>query len=59
VPPTYFEQLDLSRYPAAVRFHCYRNERSSGHAATNMIVKGTPEENAARQAAAEWLAGGR
>jgi hypothetical protein len=59
VPPSYYGQLDLSRYPAAVRFHCYRNEKSSGHAPRNMIVKGTPEEKAARQAAEEWLRGGR
>jgi len=59
VPPSYYEQLDLSRYPAAVRFHCYRNEKSSGEAPKNMIVKGSPEEKAAREAAAEWLRGGR
>jgi hypothetical protein len=55
VPPSYYAQLDLARYPAAVRFHCYRNEKSSGEAPKNMIVKGSPEEKAARQAAAEWL----
>jgi len=48
----------LSRYPAAIRYHCYRNERSSGHAPKNLILKGSPEETAARKAAAEWLAGG-
>jgi hypothetical protein len=57
VPPSYFEQLDLSRYPAAVKFHCYRNEKSSGHAPRNLILKGSPEETAARQEAQRWLAG--
>ena len=59
MPASYYEKLDLSRYPAAVRFHCYRNEKSSGHAPRNLIVKGSPEEKAARAAAAEWLTGGR
>ncbi len=55
VPQSYFDQLDLSRYPAAVKFHCYRNEKSSGHAPRNLILKGSPEEGAARQDAARWL----
>lgn len=59
VPPSYYEQLDLSRYPAAVAFHCYRNEKSSGHTPRNMIIKGSPEERAARKAAEEWLAEAR
>jgi hypothetical protein len=58
VPPSYYERLDLSRYPAPVRFHCYRNERSSGQAPRNMIIKGSPEERAARKTAEEWLAAG-
>lgn len=56
VPQSYFEQLDLSRYPAAVKFHCYRNEKSSGYQPKNMILKGSLEEQAARQEAANWLA---
>ena len=59
VPQSYYDQLDLSRYPVAIRYHCYRNERSSGHAPKNLILKGSPEEQAARKHAAEWLAGGR
>jgi hypothetical protein len=58
VPQSYFDSLDLSRYPAAVRYHCYRNEKSSGHAPKNMILKGTPQEQAARKDAAAWLAAG-
>ena len=56
VPPSYYAQLDLSRYPVAIRFHCYRNEKSSGQAPKNIIVKGTPEEAAARKTAGDWLA---
>jgi len=59
VPPAYYQQLDLARYPAAVRFHCYRNEKSSGEAPKNLIVKGTAAETAARAAARDWLLGGR
>lgn len=58
VPQSYFDQLDLSRYPAAIRYHCYRNERSSGHPPKNLILKGSPEEKAARNEAEEWLAAG-
>ena len=57
VPQSYYDSLDLSKYPEQVKFHCYRNERLAGHAPRNLIVKGSPEEKAARQAAAEWLAG--
>jgi hypothetical protein len=58
VPQSYWDGLDLSKYPAAVRYHCYRNERSSGHAPKNMILKGSPGETAARADAAAWLAAG-
>lgn len=58
VPQSYWDSLDLSKYPAAVRYHCYRNEKSSGHAPKNMILKGSAGEKAARKAAGEWLAGG-
>ena len=57
VPQSYYDQMDLSRYPAAVRYHCYRNERSSG-VAPKLILKGSDEEEAARREAKEWLAGG-
>ena len=57
VPDSYFAQMDLSRYPAAIRYHCYRNERNSGRPpSSNLILKGTPEEEATRKEAAEWLA---
>ena len=57
VPQSYFDGLDLSRYPAAIRYHCYRNERSSGQSPKNIILKGSPEEAAARKTAGDWLAG--
>ncbi len=58
VPESYYAQMDLSRYPAAIRYHCYRNERSSGRPPSpNLVLKGSPEEAAARKQAAEWVAG--
>jgi len=57
VPQSYYDQLDLSIYPAPVKFHCYRNHKSSGHMPRNLILKGSPEEKAARQEAERWLAG--
>ena len=59
VPQSYFDQLDLSRYPAPVKFHCYRNEKSSGRTPDKLTLKGTSEEAALRKAAAEWVAGGK
>lgn len=56
VPQSYFDQLDLSRFPQAVRYHCYRNERSSGRPPGNLILKGSDAERAARQEAADWIA---
>jgi hypothetical protein len=57
VPQSYYDSLDLSRYPQAIRFHCYRNERSSGQVPKNLIMKGSPEEVAARKEVAAWVAG--
>ena len=57
VPQAYWDQMKLSHYPAAVKYHCYRNEKSSGHVPKNMILKGSPEDKAAREDAAQWLAG--
>jgi hypothetical protein len=58
VPQSYFDNLDLARYPQAIRFHCYRNEKGSGRAPSNLILKGSAEEKAARAEAAAWLAAG-
>lgn len=55
VPQSYFDRLDLSRYPAAIRYHCYRNEKSSGQMPKNLILKGSPQEISARREAGEWL----
>ncbi len=59
VPQSYFDQLDLSRYPAAMKFHLYRNEKSSGRVPQKLNLKGSPEEKAVRQGAEDWLAGGK
>jgi len=42
VPQSYFDALDLSRYPAAIRYHRYRNERASGRVPNNLILKDAP-----------------
>jgi hypothetical protein len=56
VPQSYWDSLDLSRYPGPIKYHCYRNEKSSGHVPRNLILKGSQEEKAARKSAQEWLA---
>jgi len=58
VPQSYYDSLDLSHFPPAVQFHCYRNQKSSGQLPKNLLLKNTPEETAARKQAAEWLAQG-
>lgn len=58
VPQSYFDGLDLSQYPEPIKFHCYRNERTSGHVPRNLILKGSAEEKATRKSAEEWLAAG-
>ena len=56
VPKSYYAQMDLSRYPAAIRYHCYSNEKKSGNPpSANLVIKGTPEEEATRKEAKEWL----
>lgn len=56
VPQSYYDGLDLGRFPEPIKFHCYRNFRSSGHVPRNLILKGSPEEAQARRSALEWLA---
>ena len=60
VPQSYYDKIagEVARYPAAARFHCWRNEKASGVPPT-IIVKGSEQEKKARQEAADWLAAGR
>lgn len=58
VPQSYYDSMDLARYPAAIRYHCYRNEKSSGEVPHNLILKGSDEEKAMRKEAQQWLQGG-
>lgn len=58
VPQSYYDSLELSHFPPAVQFHCYRNQKSSGQLPKNLLLKNTPAETAARKQAAEWLAQG-
>ncbi len=57
VPGSYYQNLNLFRYRAAIHFHYYRDEKASGHAPKNLIFEVSPEEKAARQEARDWLAG--
>ncbi len=56
VPDSYFQEMDLSPYPKALRYHCYRNARSSGSPPTeDLVIEGAPKAAAAREAATRWL----
>ena len=59
VPESYFAGMDLSPYPKALRYHCWRNEKSSGSPPSkDIVIEGTEEARATREAAQTWLAGG-
>lgn len=57
VPDSFYESMMLEGYPPAIRFHCWRNEKS-GHAPSRSIVLAkSPEEKALREAGESWLSG--
>ena len=58
VPESYFAAMDLSGFPRALRYHCYRNAKSSGSPPSkDIVIEGPPEADATRDAAKRWLAG--
>ena len=58
VPDSFFEAMDLTPYPKALRYHCWRNAKSSGSPPTgDLTIEGTEKAAACREAARKWLAG--
>ncbi|MAE05932.1 MAG: hypothetical protein CMH76_06335 [Nitrospinae bacterium] len=58
VPDSYFREMDLSPYPRALRYHCWRNEKSSGHPPTaDIVIEGGERAKQTREAARRWLEG--
>jgi len=59
VPAQFFEDMDLSPFPEALQYHCWRNARHSGEMpAENIVIEGTERAEATRDAARLWLDGG-
>ena len=47
VPESYFEAMDLTPYPKALRYHCWRNEKFSGSPpSVNLVMEGTEKAKA-------------
>ena len=59
VPESFFREMDLSPYPEAIRFHCWRNARGSGRQPSDgIVIEGSDRARATREAARRWLGGG-
>ena len=59
VPESYFAEIDLTPYPKALRYHCWRNQKSSASPPSkNIVIEGTEAAQATREAAWTWLAKG-
>ena len=56
VPASYFEAMDLTPYPKALRYHCWRNEKFSGSPpSVNLVMEGTEKARAIREEARRWV----
>ena len=59
VPASFFEDMDLSPFPEALQYHCWRNARDSGRMpAKGIVVEGTDRARDTRAAARAWVEGG-
>jgi len=56
VPAGLFEAMDLSRYPSAIRYHCWRNDMAGFPPVGNICIKGSEREKDVREEARKWLA---
>ena len=59
VPASFFDEMDLSPFPDALKYHCWRNARSSGQMPSDDIhIEGSERAKVTRAAARVWLDGG-
>jgi hypothetical protein len=59
VPASFFQDMDLSPFPEALQYHCWRNARGSGQMPSDDIhIEGSERAKATRAAARLWLEGG-
>ena len=57
VPDSFYASIDLSGYPAAIRYHCWRNAKIGHPPARGIVLQHSAEEAAVRQEAEAWLEG--
>jgi SnoaL-like domain len=55
VPKDFFADMNLSAFPAAAKFLCYRQLRSGRSPSTNIISAYSDEERALREESGRWL----
>ena len=54
---SFYASIDLSGYPHAIRYHCWRNAKIGHPPAENIVLQHSAEERAVREEAEEWLGG--
>ena len=59
VPASFYASIDLAGYPAAIRYHCWRNAKIGHPPAKDIVLQHSTEEAAVRKEAEEWLGGVR
>ena len=52
---SYYDREALSKYPKQLRHHLWRNDFLGSPTEKAIVLRGTPEETAAREAARRWL----
>ncbi len=57
VPASFYASIDLAGYPAAIRYHCWRNAKIGHPPAGDIVLQHSAEEAAVRKDAEAWLAG--
>lgn len=59
VPESFFREMDLSPFPEALRYHCWRNAQGSGRQPSEeIVIEGGDRARTTREAARRWLSGG-
>lgn len=57
-PESYYDAEALAKYPKQLRFHLWRNEMLGSPPEKNIVLRGSPQEDAAREEARKWMQGG-
>ena len=59
VPESFFKELDLSPFPEALQYHCWRNAKNSGRMPSDgIVIEGSERAKKTRESAKNWLDGG-